>query len=92
MIDLPQSHTLTAHTTDGVTIYRFPSFSALPFVRHGFSTRLGGVSEGIFESMNLSYTRGDEPSRVRENFERFCRAIGVDAAEAVVSAQDSTNR
>lgn len=88
MIKLPQSRTLTAHTTDGVTIYRFPSFSALPFVRHGFSTRLGGVSEGIFESMNLSYTRGDEPSRVRENFGRFCRAVGVEAADAVVSAQE----
>lgn len=88
MIVLPQSHTLTAHTDGGIVVYRFPLLTAVPFVRHGFSTRLGGVSEGIFESMNLSYTRGDEPSRVRENFERFCRAVGVEASRAVLSAQE----
>lgn len=30
----------------------------LGLVRHGFSTRLGGVSEGFLSSMNLSFTRG----------------------------------
>ena len=33
-------------------------------VIHGFTTRMGGVSEGIFSSMNLSFTRGDDPKRV----------------------------
>ena len=36
--------------------------------------------------MNLSFTRGDEDERVRENFRRFCTAIGVPAERTVVSA------
>lgn len=43
---------------------------------HGFSTRLGGVSDGIFSSMNLGYSRGDTPAHVEENFRRFCAAAG----------------
>lgn len=85
---LPETHTLAAHEKDGVVYYTFPAFDEIPFVRHGFSTRLGGVSEGIFASMNLSFTRGDEDERVRENFRRFCTAIGVPAERTVVSAQE----
>jgi len=49
--------------------------------RHGFSTRLGGVSEGIFESLNLGrLDLGDEPARVAENWALFGRACGVDTA------------
>ncbi len=87
MITLPHSRTLTARQQDGLVYYTFPSFDAVPFVRHGFSTRLGGVSRGAFDSMNLSYTRGDDDACVRENFDRFCRAIGVDSRNAVISAQ-----
>ncbi len=85
---LPHSQTLTANNKDGVIYYSFPAFDAIPFVRHGFSTRVGGVSTGIYASMNLSFTRGDDPQCVRENFDRFCAAVGVDSRHAVVAAQE----
>lgn len=88
MNKLPLSRTLRAHNVNGVVYYTFPAFEAVPFVRHGFSTRLGGVSQGIYESMNLSYTRGDDAAAVRENFTRFCDAVGVRSEDAVVSAQE----
>ena len=46
---------------------------------HGFSTRRGGVSEGIFESLNLGRidTLGDDPARVEENWRRFGAAVGI---------------
>lgn len=47
-------------------------------VVHGFTTRLGGVSEGAFESLNLGVNRGDEPERVAENFRRVKAALGID--------------
>ena len=47
--------------------------SRLLTVPHGFSSREGGVSEGIFESLNLGRNRGDEPERVNENWRRFLR-------------------
>ena len=84
------SQTLQAHEKDDLLYYTFPAFDRVPFVRHGFSTRLGGVSEGIFSSMNLSFTRGDDEAAVMENFHRFCTAIGADAKQVVVSAQTHT--
>ena len=54
---------------------------------HGFSTRVGGVSEGIFATLNLGHRRGDEPEWVRENYHRFCAATGTDARAIVMSNQ-----
>lgn len=85
---LPTSQSLVAHNATSVPYYSFPSLDALSFVRHGFSTRLGGVSKGIFASMNLSFTRGDSEEAVIENFKRFCDAIGVDYTHTVISAQE----
>mgnify|MGYP000337994775 CR=1 FL=1 len=50
-----------------------------------------GVSTGIYESMNLSFTRGDEDASVRENFERFGAAIGVRTSDMVFSRQTHTS-
>ncbi len=44
---------------------------------HGFSTRIGGVSDGMFESLNLGMNRGDEPARVTENWRRFLESSGI---------------
>ena len=55
--------------------------------RVAFSTRLGGVSEGAFESLNLSDLGGDDPERVRENRERLSRALEIDPARATMARQ-----
>jgi YfiH family protein len=44
---------------------------------HGFFTRLGGVSEGPFASLNCSLSGKDDPAAVRENRARAARALGV---------------
>lgn len=54
---------------------------------HGFTTRLGGVSEGIYASLNLGTGRGDDPQKVRENYRRVCAALGVDREKLVFSNQ-----
>ena len=43
----------------GVTFLRYPALEQIPGIVHGFSTRLGGVSDGMYSSMNLSFSRGD---------------------------------
>lgn len=88
MIPLPETRTLTPHLRGELVWYTFPVLDALPFLRHGFSTRLGGVSEGVLGSMDLSYGRGDDPARVTENFDRICGAIGVDRENIVLSRQE----
>lgn len=59
-------------------------------VEHGFSTRLGGVSQGIYDSMNLSFVRGDDPALVEENFKRFCTQLNIDWEKIVSTDQTHT--
>ena len=66
----------------------YNSLSEIKFIKHGFSTRLGGVSEGIFKSMNLAFNRGDYPDCVIENYRRICDSIGLDFYSLTASAQD----
>lgn len=54
---------------------------------HAFSTRLGGVSEGDFASLNLRGSCGDAPERVRENYRRLCTVIGASEERAVLAKQ-----
>ncbi|MFC4726202.1 peptidoglycan editing factor PgeF [Glycocaulis abyssi] len=44
---------------------------------HAFTTRTGGVSEGPFDSLNLSWSRGDNKDHVAQNRARVARALGV---------------
>ena len=55
--------------------------------RHAFLTRFGGVSEGIFASLNLSSSRGDDPERVRENYRRAAALMGAEIDDCAVTKQ-----
>jgi YfiH family protein len=48
---------------------------------------MGGVSEGMFSTLNLSYNRGDKKEAVDENFRRISEAIGFDHTKLVFSNQ-----
>lgn len=50
---------------------------ALPGIRHAFFTRQGGVSEGIYASLNGGQGSGDHQPHVRENRARMAAAVGV---------------
>lgn len=75
---------------DGVSFLTFRLFDDLPFVSHAFSTRLGGVSEGPYTSMNLSFTQGDLRENVLENFRLMGNAIGVGPDRMVTAMQTHT--
>ncbi|HCT91145.1 MAG TPA: laccase domain-containing protein, partial [Lachnospiraceae bacterium] len=68
----------------------YPQLDACGLVRHGFTTRLGGVSEGMWSSMNLSFTRGDKVEHVQENYRRIADAIGFPVEKIVCSDQTHT--
>lgn len=55
--------------------------------RVAFSTRVGGVSEGAFASLNLGVYTDDDPDRVRENRRRLCAEVGVDPETATMGWQ-----
>jgi YfiH family protein len=52
-----------------------------------FSTRLGGVSEGPFESLNLGRLTADRPGNADENRSRVCHAVGAKADDLAMNRQ-----
>ena len=81
---------MNVNQKNGVTWLTYPAFEKIPGIVHGFSTRLGGVSQGIYESMNLSFTRGDNEDVVRENYRRLSDAMGFSMGDIVTSDQTHT--
>ena len=77
-------------TKDGVTWLSFPALETAGGVQHAFSTRMGGVSEGPYATMNFSFTRGDNQEHVMENYRRMARALEVDESRMVLTWQTHT--
>lgn len=75
---------------EGVPYFVFQNLKDTGLVRHGFSTRIGGVSQGHLASMNLSFARGDLSENVRENFCRMGKALGFSPESMVLSRQTHT--
>lgn len=68
----------------------FPILEETGLVKHLFSTRMGGVSEGIYSTMNLSYTRGDKKEAVDENYRRIAAVLGGSVEDIVCTDQTHT--
>lgn len=82
------SKTMTLREKNGVCFLKYNQLEKIDFINHAFSTRIGGVSKGEFESMNLSFGRGDPDENVINNYKIFCKAAGFDYESLVASAQD----
>lgn len=74
----------------GVPLLIFPLLEKTGLVAHGFSTRLGGVSQAPYDTMNLSFSRGDRPEAVSENYRRIAESLGVSMEAMVLTQQTHT--
>jgi hypothetical protein len=63
------------------------SLSALPGIRHAFFTRAGGVSDGVYASLNGGVGSQDEAPKVAENRARMAAALGVRPDRLVTAYQ-----
>lgn len=79
---------MTLNNKDRVPYLTYNALDEISFIKHCFSTRLGGVSRGEFESMNLSFGRGDSDENVTENYRRLCQSAGLEFDSLTASAQD----
>jgi polyphenol oxidase len=61
-----------------------------PRIRHGFFTRQGGVSAGIYESLNVGVGSGDDPEAVAENRRRVAAHFGQDALVTCYQVHSAT--
>lgn len=71
-------------------LLKYPLLEETGLVEHCFTTRTGGVSEGVCASLNLSFARGDDPAAVRENFRRLAKAMHTDVSKFVFTDQTHT--
>lgn len=71
----------------GVKFFIVSAFSQTGLVKHGFSTRIGGVSNKPFASLNLGLHTGDDIEMVRDNRRLFAQSIGVDVADITAANQ-----
>lgn len=85
-----QKHIFNEKQVGEILYLSYPLLEQTGIVTHGFSTRVGGVSEGVCSTMNLSFSRGDKEDAVRENFRRMAKALGVEEDSFVFSHQTHT--
>lgn len=71
-------------------LLQYPLLDETGIVSHCFSTRLGGVSQGVCSSLNLSFSRGDDPAAVMENYRRLADAFGKTIDDFVCTDQTHT--
>jgi len=90
MIYKSEQHIFDEKRVGEVLYLTYPLLENIGIVKHGFSTRVGGVSKGVCSTMNLSFSRGDDENAVRENFRRMANALDVEEDCFVFSHQTHT--
>lgn len=90
LIRINDSNTTVYHENNGVGYITFNKLDEIPYINNAFSTRKGGVSTGIYSSMNLSFTKCDNEEEVLQNFIIFGKATGFNTDNMVYSKQTHT--
>ena len=71
-------------------LLHYPLLEQTGIVEHGFTTRMGGVSDGIYSTLNFSFSRGDDPEAVMENYRRIAETFGKTVDDFVCTDQTHT--
>lgn len=82
--------TIELKQSNGVYYFQFPLLEQSGIVTHGFSTKIGGVSKGVYAEMNLGVSRGDDPEAVLENYKRITNVLHMPWERVVLSHQTHT--
>lgn len=86
-MEITLNDTAKLNLSEEAAYVTFPGWNVPGNVRYGYSSRLFGVSKGIYASMNLGLNRGDEEALVRENYRRMCGQLGIPEKRLVFSKQ-----
>ena len=86
-----QEKIIMENLKEDVLYLTYPLLEQTGIVKHGFSTRIGGVSEGVCSTMNLSFSRGDKEEAVRENYRRMAKALEIAEDSFVFSSSIQEN-
>ena len=86
-----KSKTMNLNIKSAVGFLTFKKLEEYKFIRHAFSTRLGGISKNEYKSMNLRINCSDQFENVIENYKLFCNAINIDFDSLTFTSQTHTN-
>lgn len=75
------------HYVDDLVFFTIPSFDNTGLVKHCFSTKIGGISNGIVKGLNLGFSRPDSQENVMANFKLLCSAVGIEVESLVLTNQ-----
>lgn len=75
-----------------ISLYQSDTLSQFKDIVHGFTTRKGGVSQGVYESLSMSPRRGDDIECVHKNEEILCRELSLDVKMLTSTRQEHTDR
>ena len=75
----------------GGTYFVSPQLSICPHISHAFFSRQGGVSKGIFDSLNFRYTGGDNEKDIARNYAIAAEQIGGKYEDIVRTCQLHTD-
>ncbi len=81
---------LQKHISGDLVYYTDTDIDSLGGLKHIFTTRLGGVSEGALSSLNMGVSREVSHDKILENYRRACAVIGADPSRCVLSKQTHT--
>src|SRR5580700_2942637 len=73
--------------SDGDVMITLDALNGDTAIRHGFFTRRGGVSEGVFASLNCGFGSGDDPVRVAHNRATATSRLGLTEDRLVTCRQ-----
>ena len=76
---------------EGTPFLEYPLLKGSGFIKHGFSTRLGGHSKGYLYSLNLGFSNEDDYNTVLNNYKSIGNSIGISIEDMVLSAQTHTS-
>lgn len=77
--------TMELNVLENVPLLQYKKLNEVSFIRHAFSTRMGGVSKGIYSSMNFKEDGEDTNENIRENYRRIANALHCDVNKMVRS-------
>ncbi|MBI5416599.1 peptidoglycan editing factor PgeF [Candidatus Poribacteria bacterium] len=83
---------ITWYEKDGIKCLKFSNLELPGIYSHGFTSRLGGVSQGPYASLNLGYFVGDIDKNVAENRNKMRRALNLMQTKMVLADQIHSNK
>lgn len=91
MSDFTNNTILHIKNKNGIEYLQFKKLNEYPEIVHGFFLRHGGVSTGVYNSLNTRLAGMDKKDNVFTNYEMICNALNIDSKRLCKAKQAHTN-